>query len=298
MAHADGELDVEQTIRLLGSADLTEAEKRLLREHAQVRRACSDCLCPKGQPLAPAELRACIEEAFDSFDRDASGEVGERQRAETTGVLAVIGRWSPAALAAAFLIGSLAVWTTALNTGGGSAGVNPGGLVLAGSGSAAVAHVADAFDPFGGRHVQCSRDTTAMVKNVKLPNRLTELPGALADYFGESFDQTLPMSLDVLGYAFVQAGNCRLPSEGAIHVLYKPVDGSEREGGLSLWISQDPGPVAASLPADRLFSATTSTGKPVFVWRQNGLNYFLVGDETETVRKAAQILSPCAPASK
>ncbi|MEQ9459944.1 MAG: hypothetical protein RIG82_03185 [Phycisphaeraceae bacterium] len=296
MAYADGELDVEQTIRLLGVEGLCAEDRESVAVQERLRRACRDCMCQASgkAPPAPAELRACIEAALAA--EGSGGDSGGWQR-DQGGVLAVIGRWAPSAVAALFLLGSLAVWTLMLSPGGDERDVLLAGGVSGArlAGGSLVLPVSNGLNAFAAQHGACAKDSSKIMRQVVLPKEVMALPGALHEYFGDSFDQTLPMDLSVMGFRFEQAGNCTVAGEGSIHVLYKPVAGAgSPETGLSLWISPTAGPIAGELAEGVLYSASSGDGKPIFLWRASGLSYFLVGDQPVATRAAAAILCPGA----
>ncbi|QDU70322.1 anti-sigma factor [Mucisphaera calidilacus] len=302
MAYADGELDVEQTIKLLGEAGLCKNDEDCIRQAQQLRKACRSCLDDPASTKTPDSLADCIKAAFDQ-EQEGNPQPDFQASTRIENHKPVAGRitpWIPSGVAALFLLSGLAFWTNTLlqiqNGPNGTRTAQNTTLMNAPGTQIALAE----FDAFAGRHGECARNTALMHDSLKLPTNIQALPGALGDYFGDSFDQTMPMDLAVLGFHYVKAGKCTLPTDGAIHVLYKPAPDTQATSpdapAISLWISTKPGALASSLPQDHLFSAQTSEGKPVFIWRINGLSYFLVGDDPATTRNAVDVLSACAPA--
>lgn len=301
MAFADDELDVEQTIRLLGEKGLCDEDKLRIDEAKRLRKACCSCLSKHSATKAPAELADCIRKMLEE-DQPAPAFQNTNSPSDSP-VIARFTQWIPSGVAALFLLSALAVWTNILmddRAATGSFASVPGRATTSTTSTASLTPIG--FDAFGNRHTDCSRNTQLMHHTLTNPQDIQALPGALHDYFDNSFDQSLPMDLSVLGYQYIKAAKCTLPTEGAIHVLYKPdpgaADGAPNDAALSLWISDKPGLAASPLESGTLYSAQTRNGQPVFIWRQNGLTYFLVGDDQAAVRKAANVLSPCAPKAK
>ncbi|MCC6581062.1 MAG: hypothetical protein IT440_11540 [Phycisphaeraceae bacterium] len=100
------------------------------------------------------------------------------------------------------------------------------------------------------------------------------------------------MALDGAGYQFVKAGPCSLPGPHAAHVMYR--GGDARTGSLSLWMCADdrPWPLSDDQPVT---VRGEGSPHPILAWRHQGMLYFLVGDSYPGVQRAYQAL--CAGCS-
>jgi len=152
---------------------------------------------------------------------------------------------------------------------------------------------------FGGRHVTCARDSEYMAGVDEFPQNLTELPGALTEYFHTPIDPD-SLNLSGLGYDFAVAGLCVLPGSGSVHVIYheQTETPTDQPNALSLWMrpidtsDTSTDPAQAQLKPDKLYaSKATEHDHPMIVWRQGGMGYYLVGDDYDTVQRAFTAIS-------
>lgn len=277
-AFADGELDGEQNLLVL---------KRLAQEPALAERIAGQQRLRKAvgrvmdgpQYKAPAALRDTLvrmsREEAPAEDRDPAA--APRRSDAGPSVLARIGRWLPAAVAALFFIGALVALNHANNRDGGR-------LITA-------ANVLNAslVDQFGNRHFKCSRDITPVHGTDRLPQDLAALPGALSDYFHQPIDPQV-LDLSALGYEFDVAGLCLLPGKGAVHLIYKSQPASGHSDMLSLWMR--PFQEGSGIEPDRLYTtADPENHFPMVVWRHGNMVYYLVGDTYDTVERAFKAIS-------
>ncbi len=275
-AFADGELDGEQNLEMLKRMAQDPSTAQRVAEQQKLRRAVAQAMDDPSQK-APAELR-------DRISQLAQGEQARRvtQPKPTppqTGspVLAVIGRWMPAAVAAVLLVGALIT----LNQAG---GLGSDRLIT----SAQILNTS-MVDQFGDRHFKCARHITPMHGTDQFPQDLSELPGALSEYFDQPVDQEV-LNLSSLGYEFDMAGLCVIPGKGAVHMVYKSQAPTGQTDTLSLWLR--PYDKRSGVESDRLYkTADPQENYPMLVWRHGGMVYYLVGDSHDSVERAFDAIS-------
>lgn len=286
-AMADGELDLrEQPEALAKLAQDPQAAQRVACQQ-QLRQACAKAMDRPGMNC-PDDLAAKLR-AMGVEDADASTATNTspaRESAPYAGppVLARIGRWVPAAVAAVLLIAAAVVYTAS----------NPGGSGLTGfAGQQASFLSVDQIDQFTGRHGDCSLDTDLVYESEKFGDAtaFNQLPGKLADYFKTSTDG-LRLSLDGIGYQYEIAGACTLPGKGSVHIVYKHKDHPDK--AISLWVKPADDTHAGLKEGQVYANAGEDLMHPVIYWRQGGLLYYLVGDSIEDCDKAVKALRQTA----
>lgn len=305
-AFADGELDVEQNLRVLEQMAMDPTNTKRVLHQQQLRQACARVMCGP-EKCCPDALRATLEAlAKDEAGNENSPPAGVRgenpgetfggtpgggpgggpgalrsgaggggaseNRAEREPVIGFIGRWlAPLAVAAVLFIGAL-VALNFYNPNQGAVGPDhytADGLITANLAST-----------FAQRHDQCSLDTSALMHSELFPAEVADLDDALAEHVGIAMKDA-SLDLSSLGYDYQIAGLCPVPGNEAVHVIYQNPEGRS----LSLWIKPydaqptlDPG-VPYSPPSDH-------TDHPMVVWRQDNTVFFLVGDRAEDVQQA------------
>ncbi len=276
-AFADGELDGEHNLEMLKrmAQDPTTAQR--VADHQKLRGAVAQAMDDPSMK-APAELRDRIgqlaqDEQARRVSKPSPGPV------PTTGspVLAVIGRWIPAAVAAVLFIGALVALNQAGETG-------PDRLIT----SAQILNTS-MVDQFGDRHFKCARNITPMHGTDRFPQDLTALPGALGEYFDQPIDQDV-LNLSSLGYDFDMAGLCVLPGKGAVHMVYKSQAPTGQTDTLSLWLR--PFEQGSGIQDAKLYKTADPTENfPMLVWRHGDMVYYLVGDSYDAVERAFDAIS-------
>lgn len=273
-AFADGELEGEQNHQML---------KRLSQEPALADRVAEQQLLRKAVARAmddpSVKVPAALRDRIARLSREMqthNARPATANRADTgSPVLAVIGRWLPTAVAALFFIGAL----VALNAAGNH---DTGRLIT----SANVLNTA-LVDQFGSRHFKCSRRITPVQSTDQFPQNLSQLPGALSEYFHEPVDPEL-LDLSGLGFEFDIAGLCVIPGKGAVHIIYKSQNPGQADS-LSLWMR--PFEQCSGIEADRLYTvAEPQENFPMIVWRHGDMVYYLVGDSYDTVERAFEAI--------
>ena len=293
-AFADGELDVEQSLRVLERMAMDPRMTRRVLHQQQLRQRTANVMREPGQ--APPELRAQIEqmvrdtptpsETAAPAGSDESAAPTDRTPGQTPdrapGVVARLGRWMPTAAAAVLLLAAMLAiglgWLPGAPRGGPAGGAGAD-LELA------AAQVAD----FGRRHVQCSRGLADLMNADRFPTQVKTLPGALRQYFNGAADSMPTLDLSVLGYQYERTGECRVPGGGAVHVMYQARPGVGHDDALSLWIRPDDGRL--ELTPGRLYvAADERAAHPLLIWQHGELVYYLAGDSMRAVERAANHL--------
>lgn len=290
-AFADGELEVEKNLQVLEQMAMNPQHTRRVLHQQQLRKACAKAMggeaynCPDALKAKLEAMAAEPSEGTTDTEHAGGLKLTDAPRAASPaapashrpGVLATIGRWAPSAVAALFFIGGL----IALNSSQ-AIDLTGKGIVLA----------SDHADLFGKRHVQCSRNLKQLVgTRVDFPDNVSKLPGPISEYFGHPFDPKQPLDLAVLGYEFQKVGQCPLPGDNALHMIYQATADSGRTDSLSLWITDD-ADNRLGLMEGRLYTgADSDQAHPILVWRQNDMTYYLVGDAMDRVEEAANVLT-------
>ncbi|MEM1353962.1 MAG: hypothetical protein AAGH88_03670 [Planctomycetota bacterium] len=285
-ALADGELELCQCPDLFAKlADDPECGRKLA-EQKKLREAICGCL-QDTEPFCPDALRAQIESMCAEDDQQAKSsnpslasapaqpKVPSAPSSISNPVLARIGRWVPAAVAAVLLLAAGILFSQAsANSRGGD---GPNALLT-------VSQV----NQFAGRHGDCGMDPTILKDRDRFgdPESVQALPGHISDYFNRSADG-MNLDLSRVGYRYQMTGACSLPSSGAIHLVYRKLGDPSK--AMSLWLRPDDGSVAIE-PGRLYVEAGDNLDHPVVLWKDNGMVYYLVGDSLEDTHKAVDAL--------
>ncbi|MEM7626014.1 MAG: hypothetical protein AAF333_10340 [Planctomycetota bacterium] len=286
-AFADGELDVEQNLRVLEQMAMDPVNTKRVLHQQQLRQACGRVM---GDPAVkcPVALRQQIEEMAEAALRE-EGEAGNGESRSNGGdssgsgdltpkpgyddrhdspVLATIGRWV-APLAVAALLAIVGVVGLNVFRSATSGGYTADGLI-----SASLA------ERFGDRHASCTLGEIAPYKADLFPTDIDQLDESLAQHVGQELDGAA-LDLSSLGYDYQVAGVCPIPGDNAVHVIY------ENEGGntLSLWIKAYNGKPTLD-PGVPYIPPQDHSGRPMMVWREADMVFYLVGDAMDDVKKA------------
>ncbi|MFW6336650.1 MAG: anti-sigma factor family protein [Phycisphaeraceae bacterium] len=299
-AFADGELDIEQTIEILSRLSMDPATAARVEHQQRLREAVARVMegpdCRDHSTRCPDALRkeierVTVEHASDAHASSSSSSLSATSATEEdnasphprrTGVLATIGRWMPLAAAAALLFAAVGVYF--------ASGVSGPDQLRYGSQASSIlpASVAEKMDR---RHGTCSSDTTELQHYAHYPESVRELPDAVARKMNASGRGIVPLDLSVLGYRYVQAGECVIPGKPAVHVVYRtePAAAEDAEA-MSLWITPDRGQFDAVSEGRVFMARITETHHPVMLWKRGGLVYLLLGEKLSDVESAANML--------
>ncbi len=269
-AFADGELDVEQNLRVLEHMAMNPTTTRRVMHQQQLHQAVKRAL-DQDTPVVPDSLRKRIEQLAQTVTLDA--DQGDRFRSDATqqamgggrSVLARIGRWVPLIAAAVFFISALAVLSVANKSGSTISDTN--------------------YIRFVSRHTICSRKIEKLARVELFPQNIEELPPALAQFLGGP--AAMGLDLSSLGYEFQAVGECNVPGDKSVHLIYRAKDDPTGDDTLSLWIRRFAG--SPDISSDRFYAvAGSDAANPLIFWRQGGMIYYLVGNSFDRVDSAAK----------
>ncbi|MEO0476414.1 MAG: hypothetical protein AAF085_10675 [Planctomycetota bacterium] len=281
MALADGELDFADQPHVLAMiAEDPKAARRLAQEQ-RLKQACAKAMngpemkCPN--ELAGKVLALAGSGAPKAAAPETTSQPKSQAAYDGPPVLAKIGRWVPAAVAAVLLVAAGVLFNQA-NTGGPSAGSE-------------IVTVSD-IAKLTGRHFDCAERPDRLKNPDQFGGKdFEQLPGKLGDYFNTDVDK-LSLNLDGIGYDYKLTGTCSLPGSGAVHIVYHKQDNPDKS--ISVWIVPTK-PEHDKLQEGRVYSEVgDDLLRPVIFWRDGGLLYYLVGDSLEDCDKAVQQLRQAA----
>jgi len=272
-AFADGELDVQQNLRVLEHMAMNPtATKRAV--HQQQLRLFADQAIRNHTPATPEHLKQKIRQLVKEAPpaQDTPSEIHEAEHdplPKQASVLSKIGRWAPVAAAALFFISALAV------------------LNYTDHPASPVSNAR--YAAFVTRHTNCSRMTEKLMNMQLFPQNLKDLPESLKQYLGGR--PTPGLDLSAIGYEFYAVGECNVPGKKSVHLIYHAKDDPDQQHALSLWIRRHTG--SPDIEADRPYLVTgpdTSIANPIILWRKGDMIYYLVGDSLGNVGRAASVL--------
>jgi hypothetical protein len=284
MAYADDELDGDAKVELLRQLADRPDDARALVHQQQLRTAVAKAITGS-TPAMPADLRSRIEALAGQAPADVDTSPIAR--------LGFVGRWMPAAVAAALLIGAVIVLNVMMRLD--QPGTRPGQVAVT-NGPPTALHpidmhlVADeTLDRFAGRHERCTT-TPGTLLQADWPDDLERLPDALSEYLGAPTSGVLDLS--AMGYQFAGAGPCHVPDDKSAHLIYHRIVDGQRES-ISLWICPDD--QRYDVPQQQIYRVTDpDAAHPVLLWRSNGAIYYLVADSPLDAEKACdQLLAQC-----
>lgn len=272
-AFADGELEGDQNLEMLRQMTKDPSVAQRVEEHQKLRAAVGKAM-DDPSIKAPDSLRDQIMQMAAT----EPAESREQPQSEGSPVLAVIGRWVPAAVAAVLLLGAV----IALNQTGSDA-VNDR-LITSGQ-----VLNASLVERFGTRHFKCARKITPIYGSEQFPQKLDELPGALSSYFHQSIDVDA-LNLSSLGYEFDMIGLCLLPGKGSVHMIYSSQAPTGQTDTLSLWLR--PFEEGSGIEPGKLYKTPDPQKNfPMLVWRAGDMVFYLVGDSYDAVERAFDAIS-------
>lgn len=282
-AFADGELDVEQNLRVLEQMAMDPTNTKRVLHQQQLRRACARVMggetikCPEAlrQQIARSFAEPSVDLGNESTDQDLrlvgtdAASASAEPPASDSPVLARLGRWTAPLAAAAVLTVAGLVGADLYRTHLGS-GYTGDGLVTA-----------SLAQRFSQRHERCSINQALPQDTELFPAELAQLDEAIAQQINQDAFNGAQLDLSSIGYDYHVAGFCPAPGKDAIHVIYKNAEGRS----LSLWVKAydgqptlDPG-VPYTPPQDH-------ADRPMMVWREANMVFYLVGDVMDDVKKA------------
>lgn len=278
-AFADGELDVPDTLATLEHMAMHPESTRRVMHQQQLRQAVGRCMSAE-VGATPTNLRRQLEQLAASHASHAShaSPVSAASRPAGPSVLARLSRWLPAAVAAGLL---LAAMVTLRETRFPALSVPPadsvGGILPA-----------SMVERLTQRHITCSRELSRLHAAARFPREVDQLPAAVATFLHVS--AVTPLDLRPAGYELAAAGECKTPGPSAVHVVYRSTGTDGVRDSVSLWVT--PASEHQEVAPGKVYSAGgPHWPHPILFWRRGDLVYYLVGDASQSVEHAAQLLA-------
>lgn len=274
-AFADGELNVEQNLKVLEHMAINPTATRRVMHQQQLRQAVDRTIRRQTHPTPEALKQQIQKLVADTPAADPTTAPSPTGRTERTSVLARIGRWAPLAAAALFFIAALVVLNSANQPS------SPG-----------LPQVAQGLVPnsqyamFVKRHLGCSRMIDKLMHMELFPQDLKALPASLATYLGGG--TTPGLDLSSIGYEFYAVGECNVPGKQSVHLIYHAKDDPTGHDALSLWVRRYSG--SPAIEANRVYYVEDAGPNPLILWRQGGMIYYLMGNSLVNTDQAMQKL--------
>lgn len=272
-AFADGELDIEQTLRALEHMAMNpQATQRVM--HQQQLRQAVDRVVRANTPQTPAELVAKVSRLAEA-EAQAPARQESRNDAPAGRSASILRRLGPLSLAAVLMMAAALFW----------ASTSGPGTSVSGHDFLPVQQVR----LFAKRHVSCTRMLEALMHIERFPQDVQTLPVAVGDFLGERLSAGMSLDLNGLGYQFAGAGECMVPGKDSVHLIYHALPGSDRNDTLSLWMKADHGKL--DIAPGKIHAANgPDAAHPILVWRDGGVIYYLVGDSAQHTEAVAAYL--------
>ena len=277
-AFADGELDVQDSLRVLEHMAMNPEATRRVMHQQQLKQIVGETIL-KDAPKAPGSLRELIEDIADDSERSD----------EPRTVLARLRPWALAGVAALLAIAASVLY-----------------LPEDGAGWRYMAQIQQPQGPqeelldisfannLAKRHVTCTRMIEDMGNVVQFPEHLEAMPDAISTFLNVD-KQHCPKKLDLtrIGYRYAGARPCS--STGglrSVHMIYRPVQQDGPQDAISLWILPDSEQYDLThMEEGRVYKVLSRNAPhPLVAWRMNGMTYFLMGDSDIAVETAADAL--------
>lgn len=298
-AYADGELSAPVAADVAGRVASDAEAAAVVRHQHQLKSAVARAMDGSATPEA---LREQVQRMVVDDRRPTSAglpsvpplppapPVPGDHDATRGGVLAVVGRWMPTAVAAVLLLAAWLVFDngTAQGPAGGNAelGARPGAGAASEVGLGAVIP-ARLLTRVEMRHLQCGKNPETLLNDPTLPQQLEALPDALASRFEQPDARVPSLDLGGAGYVFDGVGPCHIVGTPSVHLVYHHRDDPGRT--ISLWVRPDDRRL--DVEPGRIYALGALDEHPVLIWRSGGMVYFIVGDADADVRHAAETLA-------
>lgn len=281
---ADGELSDAEQARLESHLAQNPRDRTRIEFEQQLREACGRAL---GGTQAPEGLRERVVARLrdeqvhtDELEHARTSQIPAQQTRQRSFWVRVTPMARLAAAAVLLIVAGTFLYQVA-NIGSGT--VSP----------AQAQHLEEIASFVGEEHTRCVIDP-ARARKFTI-HELDDAPTAFEQLIGTS--PSFP-ELARVGLEFLDGGRCHVPGEGdSMHLRFKMRDNPDRI--VSLFIQ------AVAGDKDRLFEegksyelvgpGESNSGKVIYGWTADGLNYFLVADDAkvcETYRLAVGLAGP------
>ncbi|HAI13834.1 MAG TPA: hypothetical protein DCM28_19165 [Phycisphaerales bacterium] len=279
-AFADGELDVDQNLRLLERMKMDPNATARVTHQQQLRENVCRCMSADCPPM-PDALKQSVMQMLEEPSIDEHEAVIARIRPyQVTAFLSSIA-------AAIAICLSLFMYFNQPNVTPGfeySQVANEEHIPGFNDYTAASILPASQIDRFSNRHTSCAQKISILHQFASNPTSVEEMPKVISEHLGK---QAYPcLNLSNIGYEFAAAGPCKIPNKNAsAHLVYKSTNPDGKQDTISLWIAPDDGTL--DLVPDKAFRIRgPESSHPIIAWRHNNLVYYIVGDTYTNVQRA------------
>ena len=306
-AFADGELDVEQNLRVLEHLKMhPQAVARVTHQHEL--RKLVDRVLRQDSPPVPAALRQMIQSLSQQTPSSAESEAQAAdvvaatqtpvqlkirqpvatttEQADTPTILARLRRWTPAIAAALLAAAAVITWQVRRDN---PAPVDPPASLVQQPLLRSDLLETRRVVGMGRRHVDCAARIDRLVRAEQFGTEISQVPFKIAQFLHQD-DAGLQLDLSSLGYAFAGAGECAAPGARAVHLVYRSIPGSGHDDSISLWVRAD-AEHKVDVALGKVYAANDPTDPhPILIWRRGNLVYYLVGEAASRMMDTALAL--------
>lgn len=278
-AFADGELDVDQNLRLLEHMKMDPNATARVAHQQQLRDCVCRCMSADCPPM-PDMLKQSVMQMLEEPSVDESSDVIARIRpyqitAYVSGIAAAI----------AICLSLLMYFNQPRVTPGFSVSEVAVENHIPGFNDYTATSIIPAtqVERFSKRHTTCAQQISLLHHFANNPESVEEMPKIVSELLGK---QSYPcLDLSNIGYKFAGAGPCRIPSDKSAHLLYQTTNDQGQKETISLWVAPDDGTL--DLVPDKAFRIRgPESDHPIIVWRHNNLVYYIVGDTYTSMQRA------------
>lgn len=278
-AFADGELDVDQNLRLLEHMKMDPNATARVAHQQQLRECVCRCMSTDCPPM-PDLLKQSVVQMLEEPSVDEHEAVIARIRPyQVTALLSSI------AAAIAICLSLFMYFNQPHVTPGFSVSEVAIENHIPGFSDYTAASIlpVSQVDRFATRHTSCAQQISLLHHFASNPSNIEEMPKVISEHLG---NQAYPcLDLSNIGYQFAGAGPCKIPNDISAHLIYKSTPESGKQETISLWIAPDDGTL--DLVPDKVFRIRGPESQhPIITWRHNNLVYYIVGDTYMNIQKA------------
>jgi hypothetical protein len=285
-AFADGELDVDQNLRLLEHMKMDPNATARVTHQQQLR----DCVCRcmgSDCPPMPDTLKQSVLQMFETPSQDSIEQDAIIARIRPYQITAWL---SSIAALIAICLSLFLYFNQPVNTSQFADSPLATAQHIPGFNDYAAASIlpVSKVEQFSNRHTSCAEQLSRLHSFANNPTNIEEMPKVVSDHLGMQSYACLDLSS--IGYEFARAGPCIIPGGKSAHLIYKAMPKTGRDDTISIWITPDDGTL--DLAPDTVFRVRGPESEhPIITWRHNNLIYYIVGNSYPYVQKAYVALS-------
>ncbi|MAX26584.1 MAG: hypothetical protein CMJ19_18990 [Phycisphaeraceae bacterium] len=279
-AFADGELDVDQNLRLLEHMKMDPNATARVAHQQQLRDSVCRCMtsdCPPMPDMLKQSVIQMLEEP--SIDEQQDAVIARIRPYQVTAML------SGLAAAVAICLSLFMYFNQPVVSPGFEYSAKADSEHIPGFNDYTAASIlpTSQVDRFANRHTTCSKELTRLHNFATNPHGIEEMPKVISEHLGGKAYPCLDLSN--AGYKFAGAGPCAIPNGKAAHLIYKSINPTGKNDTISLWITPDDGTL--DLVPDKVFRIRgPESNHPIIAWRHDNMVYYIVGDTYTNIQKA------------